>query len=83
MLFPKLDEQSARISGYSDAVFANNNNSTSEYGRIILLIDDRSSSVPISFKSYNSWSVTRSVLSAEVIAFVDSFDDAFTLYVKI
>ena len=51
----------------------------SQLGRIVLLIDDSSAAIPISFKSYKSRRVARSVLSAEVIAFADLFDDAFAL----
>ena len=35
--------------------------------------------IPISFKSYKSHTVTRSVLSAEIVAFVDLIYDAFAL----
>ena len=42
-------------------------------------MDDSSKCLPISFKSYKSRRVTRSVLSAEVSAFADLFDDAFAL----
>ncbi len=42
-------------------------------------MDDSNSAVPISFKSYKSRRVIRSVLSAEVIAFADLFDEAFSI----
>ena len=51
----------------------------SQLGRIVLLIDDNSAAIPIVFKSFKSRRVARSVLSAEVIAFADLFDDAFAL----
>ena len=35
--------------------------------------------MPISYKGYKSRRVTSSVLAAEVIAFADMFDDAFTI----
>ena len=76
---PKLDENSVRIVGYSDAAFANNHDLKSQLGRIILLTDNESNAVPIIYKSYKSRRVTRSVLSAEVIAFADLFDDALSL----
>ena len=76
---PKLDLGTIRIVGYSDASFANNHDLSSQLGRIILLVDDDDSAVPICFKSYKSRRVTRSVLSAEVIAFADLFDDAYAL----
>ena len=77
--FPKLDLRSIRIVGYSDAAFANNHDATSQLGRIILLVDDGNAAIPIAFKSYKSRRVTRSVLSAEVIAFADLFDNAFAI----
>ena len=77
--FPKLERRTIRIVGYSDAAYANNYDLTSQLGRIIFLMDDSNKCVPISFKSYKSLRVTRSVLSAEVIAFADLFDDAFAL----
>ena len=42
-------------------------------------MDKNNAAIPISFKSYKSKRVTRSVLSAEVIAFADLFDQAFAL----
>ena len=42
-------------------------------------MDDTDNVIPISFKSYKSRRVTRSVLSAEVIAFADLFDDSFAI----
>ena len=77
--FPKLERKTIRIVGYSDAAHANNYDLTSQLGRIIFLMDDSSKCVQISFKSYKSRRVTRSVLSAEVVAFANLFDDAFAL----
>ena len=77
--FPKLDYSSLHIIGYSDAAFANNHDLSSQLGRIILLTDKNKAAIPISFKSYKSRRVTRSVLSAEVIAFADLFDEAYAL----
>lgn len=77
--FPKLDLDSIRVVGYSDAAFANNHDLKSQLGRIIFLIDDSNHAIPIVFKSYKSRRVTRSVLPAEVIAFADVFDDAYAL----
>ena len=79
MKFPKLDLSTIRIVGYSDAAFASNSDLSSQLGRIVLLIDGSGAAAIVSFKSYKSRRVTRSVLSAEVIAFADLFDDAFTI----
>ena len=77
--FPKLDKASLRIIGYSDAEFANNVDLSSQLGQIILLTDNTAAAIPISFKSYKSRRITRSVLSAEVIVFADLFDEAYAL----
>ena len=75
----KLDCNSLRITAYSDAIFANNADLSSQPGRIVLLTDDNHNAIPASYKSYKSRSVTRSVLSVEVIAFVDLFCDEFVI----
>ena len=77
--FPDLDRNSLRLVGYSDAAYANNHDLSSQLGRIVLLMDDADRFSPISFKSYKSRRVVRSVLAAEVIAFADLFDDAYAL----
>ena len=81
--FPSLVRDTLRIVGFSDAAYANNYDLTSQLGRIILLSDVSNAVIPISFKSYKSRRVTRSVLSAEVIAFADLFGDAYALKTKI
>ena len=70
---------SIRIFGYFDASFTNNSAMKSQLGRIILLTDGLNFAIPIVFKSYKSRTVTRSVLSAEVIVFADLIDDALAL----
>lgn len=47
--------------------------------RIVLLMHDTDSAITIKFKSYKSRKVSRSVLSAKIIAFADLFDHAFTV----
>ena len=68
-----------QIVGYSDAAFANNDDLSSQLGRIIFLMDDDVNAAHIAFKSYKSRRVTRSILAAEVIALADLFDEAFAL----
>ena len=77
--FPKLDMETLRIVGISDASFANNRDLTSQLGFIIFLSDTNDRVIPLLFKSYKARRVTRSVLAAELIAFVDMFDQAFAL----
>lgn len=77
--FPELDISTIRIIAYSDASFGNNLDLSSQLGYIIFLTDASSNVIPIHFKSYKSKRLCRSVLAAEVIAFADVFDCAFTL----
>ena len=77
--FPKLHMNSTCIVGCSDAAFANNHDLKSQLGRTILLTADTEKGNPIFFKSYKSRRVTRSVLSAEVVAFADLFDDVLAI----
>ena len=79
MTNPNLDIHTLRIVGYSDAAFANNTDLTSQLDRIVLLADVDENTAPISFKSYKSRRVTRSIFAAKVIDFTDLFDEAFTL----
>lgn len=77
--FPKLDKNSLKIVGFSDASFAGNRDFSSQLGYLIFLSDDSGSVCPVVFKSYKARRVTRSVMGAELIAFSDMFDAAFTL----
>ena len=76
---PKLYCNSLKISVYSDAAFANTPDLSSQLGQIVLLTDDNHNPIPVSYKSYKTRSVARSVLFAEVIAFANLFDDALTI----
>ena len=69
--FPQLDLPSVKIIGCSDAAFAYNFDLSSQLGYILLLTDKNNAGILVSFKSYKSKRETRSVLSAEVIAFAD------------
>ena len=80
---PKLDAISLKILGFSDASFANNSDLTSQLGHIFFLADSTNAVVPLSFKSYKSRRVTRSVMSGEVIAFSDMFDIAISMSVEL
>ena len=74
---PKLDCKSIRIKAYSDAAFVNNTDVSSQLRRIVLLTDDNHNAIPVSYKPR---SVACSVLSAEVIPFVDLFDDVLAIH---
>ena len=80
---PKLDQRSLRVLGFSDASFSTNADLTSQLGHIVFLGDSSDSVIPISFKSYKSKRVTRSVMAGEVIAFSDLFDVAVTISLEL
>ena len=48
-----------------------------------MLVDGGNVAIPIAFKSYKFRRVTRSVLSAEVIAFADLFDNVLQFALKL
>ncbi len=81
--FPKLDLYCIRLIGYLDAAFANNYDFSSQLGKITWLIDENASAIPLSFRSYKSRRVTRCILSAELLASSDLFDDALSLRLQI
>ena len=76
---PRLNVETLKIIGFSDASFANNADLTSQLGHICFLGDKTGAAAPVHFKSYKSRRVTRSVMAGEVIAFSDLFDVAATL----
>ena len=76
---PKLDPNSMKVVGFSDASFANNHDLSTQLGHIIFLFDGNNNSVPISFKSYKARRVVRSAMAGEVIAFSDMFDVGVTI----
>lgn len=76
---PKLNIETLRLIGFSDASFGSNRDLSSQLGYVVFLGDDSSNVVPIIFKSYKARRVTKSPMSAEVIAFADMFDAAVAL----
>ena len=77
--FKKLDLESLYIRVYTDAAFANNIDLTSQLGYIITLCDKHNVCNVLSFRSYKSQRVVRSVLGGEIYAFADGFDSAYLL----
>ena len=77
--FQKLSKVYLYVLGLSDALFASNLDSTSQLGYICLLADNTGNVIPIQFKSYKARRVTRSVVGAELMAFSDMSDAAYTL----
>ncbi len=75
----ELDHKSLRIEAFSDASFANNPDSTSQLGFIILLSDSSGRKNVLNFSSHKCRRVVWSVLGGEFYAFADAFDKAFIL----
>ena len=78
-----LDINSLRIQVYSDAAFANSDKLKSQLGYIVLLTDKTDRCHILHFSSKKSQSVVRSVLAAEVYAFAEPYDYAYTLRVNL
>ena len=76
---PRLELETWHVLGISDASFASNYDATSHLGFVCFLADATGNVIPIHFKSNKARRVTRSVMGAELIAFGDLFDHAFTL----
>ncbi len=68
ILFPKLDQESTSIKGYSDAGFATNKDLTSRLGMVVVLLDKFENAAIMHYSSWKSRRVVRSILAAEVYA---------------
>ncbi len=66
--FPKLNLDTIRVIGFSDASFAKNYHLSSQLGHIVFIADGEGNAAPICFKSYKARRVSRSVMAAKVIA---------------
>ena len=77
--FLSLEWDDARIVGYSDAAYANSRHLSLQLRRVIVQVYKSDNPTAVSFKSYKSRRVTRSVLSAETMEFADMFNDALVL----
>ena len=80
---PKLDKNTLRDIGYSDASSANNADLSKQLDLICFPEEDTGAVIPIPFKSYKAGRVTRSVMAGEVIDFSDLFDVVGVLSVEI
>ena len=78
LFYPKLDLCSLHLRTYADASFATNPDGTSQLGYIVLLCDERDLCAVLHYSSFKARRVTRSILGAEVYAFTDAFDCAFS-----
>ena len=74
IVFPKLDIESVCIRGYSDAGFANTDDLKSQLSIMIFLIDKHCNASLIHYASWKSRRIVRSVLAAELFAFVSCND---------
>lgn len=78
----KLDFKCFRIIGISNALFANNHESSSQLGHVCFFGNDTGAAAPIFFKSSKVRQLTQSARSGEVIAFSNFFNLAITLAEK-
>eukprot|EP00171_Calliarthron_tuberculosum_P010209 IDg10209t1 len=80
LVIPKLDIATIHVVGYSDSLYANNFDFSTQIGHICFFCNDSGKSTLIYFKSYKSKRVVQSAMARVVIAFRDQFDIAATLY---
>lgn len=78
LLYDKLDRSTLCLLAISGVSFRKNADLSSQLGHIILLTDHTELTNVISFLSYKSKRVVRSVLGVETYAFADTFDAVFT-----
>ena len=71
---PKLDLQSSYVARYSDAIFANNDDLTSQLGFLIFIKDKYDNAAITHYGSLKCRRITRSILGAEVYAFSHFLD---------
>ena len=74
----KLDPSSLRIEVYTNALYANNADCSSQLGHIVLADASDRCNV-LQYRSHKSRRVTGSVLGAEVYAFAEGFDNAYII----
>lgn len=79
LLQRKLDPETLSIRVYADALFANNENLTTQLGYVLALCDGEGRCNLLHYSSHKSRRVVRSVMAGEVLAFADGFDYAFVL----
>jgi hypothetical protein len=77
--FPKLDLSTLHLQVYSDALYANNPDGSSQLGYIIFLADENGICQPLFWSSHKSRRVIQSVLGSETLALADAFDMAYAL----
>lgn len=74
-----LDGKSLEIRVYADASFSSNDDLSSQVGFIILLCHGYNKCHIIDYSSYKSRRTVKSVMGAEVCAFIDAFDKSFMM----
>ena len=77
--FPKLDHKSLQLQVYSDALYGNNFDGSSQIGYIIFSADSNGNCQPLFWSSHKSKRFSRSVLGSETMAFADAFDMDYAL----
>jgi hypothetical protein len=77
--FPRLDYDSLRLICYTNGGFANRADKNSQIGFGTCLADKNGAMCIVSFLSYKGWSVCRSAMVSETLAFVEAFDSTLHL----
>jgi hypothetical protein len=74
--FVKIDLRTAKLYAFVDASFANNKDSSSQIGYVIVLADARNNANILHWSSTKCKRITRSVLASETYGMVNGFDAA-------
>ena len=77
--YPKLDLDSLQLRAYADSSFANNADSTTQLGFIVILTDSAERANVIHYTSRKSRRVVRSCLGGETYALADALDICMAL----
>ncbi|EED22642.1 conserved hypothetical protein [Talaromyces stipitatus ATCC 10500] len=74
--FVKIDLRTAKLYAFVDASFANNKDSSSQIGHVIVLADARNNANILHWSSTKCKRITRSVLASEMYGMANGFDAA-------
>lgn len=75
----RLDQHALTLLAYTAGAFANNPDGCSQMVYIVLLADASDTCNILTYRSFKSRRVTRSVNGMEVMAFAEAFDTAYFL----
>lgn len=79
LVHPRLDTESSEIMVFTDATLANNSDSSSQIGFVIILRDKFGACNMLAYSSKKCRRVTHSSLTGELMAFTAGFDAAYVM----